>query len=121
MSNLPNPELCAYRIALLLHRSESGRGRISDATFRKITRRKVLKSSFVHSVITELDTIGILMTELDRGGYGIIKASTLEGAKPITVVNYFSSATEMLAMTIDEIASELNANSQDEDGLDFDW
>lgn len=83
------PEQAALFIAVMLRRSGEKRARMSEKTLRLVARRQKLRSAFVYSVIEALQRdIGICMTELDSGGYGLMYVKSLEAAKTITAQKF---------------------------------
>ena len=76
----------ALLIALLLKRSEQKRARISVVTLKKMSGRRHLRVVFIARVQEALfyDS-GIMMQELNRGGFGLIPNDALEGAPAITL------------------------------------
>ena len=79
------PEQSALLIAVLLHRSGERRARLSVKTLKLISRRVHLRGAFVSSVVEILlRDMGICMTELGSGGYGLMYAKALEAARGIT-------------------------------------
>ena len=76
----------ALLLFFLLDRSKCRRARVSDKTLKLLGRRKRLRSAFVVEVTENLAAdYGLCMIELDSGGFGIIRARSLEAAKHITV------------------------------------
>jgi hypothetical protein len=73
----------ALLVAVLLHRAGKTRARISDLTLRTISKRTVLKTAFRTQVVEWAEEFGVIMYPLVRGGYGLLAASSLEGAKPL--------------------------------------
>ncbi len=84
-------EDAALLIAALLHRSGKTRARISDQTLKVISKRKRLKTAFRSEVVEWAEEFGVVMYPLDRGGYGLLSASSLEGATPLRSNQYISS------------------------------
>lgn len=80
----------ALLLAVLLKRSNQTRARVSNKTVMEFRGGK-LYASFVTSLRTELEDLGVLLAELDRGGFGLLKISTLEGAKALTPDRVFTS------------------------------
>ncbi len=77
-------ESTALLLATMLHRSERTRGRISDQTLRVVSRRTTLRTAFRTEVVEWAEEYGLIMYPLEtRGGYGLLKASSLEGAHPL--------------------------------------
>lgn len=73
----------ATLIALLQKRADRNRARVSEKTIRLLSRRRFLRTAFLDNLSKELDDLGIHMVELERGGFGIIRVSTLNGAPTI--------------------------------------
>jgi hypothetical protein len=73
----------ALLIALLLQRSGKNRVRFSDKTVKKLADRERLKSAFVVEVQLETMNIGVVLVELNRGGFGAMWAKPLEGAEVV--------------------------------------
>lgn len=73
----------ALLIATMLHRSERTRARISDQTLRVVSRRSTLRVAFRTEVVEWAEEFGVIMYPLERGGYGLLKATSLEGAPPL--------------------------------------
>ena len=112
-------EETALLIALLLKRSEQKRARISVATIRRLSKRKHIRGAFVEMLGAQLDSLGVILVELDRGGFGLIPSSLLDGAPAITAKKYLTTDLGKLrqgSTDFDDIRKEL-----DEDiGLDED-
>ncbi len=81
-------EETAVLLAVMLKRSGETRARISGKTIRKISDRRHIRAAFINMLTQHLDDLGLNMSELERGGYGLVRASVLEGAKTITAKNY---------------------------------
>lgn len=80
----------ALLLAVLLKRSDQNRIRVSNKTVVELRGGK-LYAAFVVSLRTELEDLGVCLAELDRGGFGLLKISSLEGAKPVTPEKVFTS------------------------------
>ncbi len=76
-------EDAALLIATMLHRSGKTRARMSDQTLKVISKRKRLKTAFRKEVVDWAEEFGVILYPLDRGGYGLLSASSLEGATPL--------------------------------------
>jgi hypothetical protein len=77
-------EQTALLLSTMLHRSERTRARISDQTLRAVSRRTTLRVAFRTEVVEWAEEFGVIMYPLvERGGYGLLKASSLEGANPL--------------------------------------
>lgn len=83
MNRTVNQTACL--LAVILQRSGNTRARISGRTIRVLGKRTQLRSAFVVELIAVLaDRYDWIMFELEVGGYGAVKASTLEAARPVT-------------------------------------
>ena len=78
----------ALLIALLMKRSESNRGRISDTTIRLLSNRTTLRNSFLNSLTDALDDLGISMLQTERG-FALIYVKSLNGAPALTAKRLF--------------------------------
>jgi len=114
----------AEQTALLLHRllSLSGhkRARVSNATIRRLSNRRHLRAAFVNMLDEYLEDMGLILLELERGGYGVMYARTLEGAPPITAKKFLQDdlvrlRTEKDESLFDEIRQEIEAEQAIED------
>lgn len=82
---LRTAEETATLIALIFERSGQARIRISQKTIKFLGYRYKLRSAFVVSVTEALSSYyDITMLELDTGAFGLIRTSSLEGAKAFT-------------------------------------
>ena len=78
----------AILVVLLLKRAEVKRARISQKTVRLISKRTHLRRAFLNRLNDELDDLGVHMVELERGGYGMIFTSALDGANVVLAKNH---------------------------------
>lgn len=74
----------ALLVALLLKRSDKRLIRFSEKTLKRLAERDRLRSAFVLEVQLEAMNIGVVLVELNRGGFGANWASPLEGAPSVT-------------------------------------
>jgi hypothetical protein len=86
----------AILIAILLKRSGMKRARISEATIRRLSRRRHLRRSFLGMLEAHVTDYGITMSELDTGGYGLIPSAALSGAPAISAKKYMIEDLEKL-------------------------
>ena len=82
------PEETAKLVALLLKRTEKKRARISRKTLLRLSKRRIIRTVFLDLLKANLENWGLILIELERGGYGMIPSSALEGAPPITDKKY---------------------------------
>ena len=99
-------EQTAVMIAALLKRSEQRRARISESTIRVLSKRRTLRDAFKEQLRTELDDIGIHLVQLERGGFGVIPITALDGAPAITAKKYLSDELRKLKKGPDEAIFE---------------
>ena len=112
-------EETALLVTLLLKRSEQKRARLSENTIRRLSKRKHLRSAFIEMLDKHLDALGIVLVELDRGGYGLIPSSVLDGAPAITAKKHLLGDLAKLKsgkLSFDDIRDELDGDV----GLDED-
>ena len=89
-------ENTAILLALLFKRSRVKRARISERTIRVLSKRKKLRVVFLGSLSEALDDLGIHMIELERGGFGLMPISALEGAETILAKTYIGDQLRKL-------------------------
>ena len=77
-------EATALLVALLFKRGGQKRARVSEKTVRVLSKRQRLRRSFVGAVQQHLEDLGLILVDLDRGGFGILPSSGLEGAPALT-------------------------------------
>ena len=70
-------------LAAMFSEFDQPRMRVSRKTLKVIGNRKRLKDAFVYEVSSYLSELEVEFIEIDRG-YCLIRASTLNGAKPFT-------------------------------------
>ena len=101
----------ALLIALLFKRSAKTRARVSVVTVKKLSQRKHLRTAFTEQLIDELDDLGIILIELERGGFGLISSTALNGAPTITALKYLKEDLKKLKnkeFDFNDILSELD-------------
>jgi|HubBroStandDraft_1064217.scaffolds.fasta_scaffold1077404_1 hypothetical protein len=89
-------EQTAILLALLFKRASLKRARISERTIRVLSKRRSLRAVFLEGLRGALDDFGIHMIELERGGFGLIPVSALDGAQAILAKNYISDDLKTL-------------------------
>lgn len=115
----PNAEQTAVLLASLLHRSEERRARVSERTVRILSRRRTLRDAFKDRLRAELDDLGIHLVQLERGGFGVIPITALDGARAITAKKYLPDELKKLRKGADEaffekLRNEITENNNDE-------
>lgn len=98
----PNAEETAVLVASLLQRSQERRARISERTIRLLSRRRTLRDAFKDRLRDELDDLGIHLVQLERGGFGVIPITALDGARAITAKRYMPDELKKLKKAPDE-------------------
>jgi hypothetical protein len=89
----------------MLHRSGKARGRVSEKTLKLVARRTNLRGAFEKEVKDWLDYYAVWLLPLDRGGWALVAKSALEGAPPITAMNFIKAELKALNdNTLDEAA-----------------
>ncbi len=112
----------ALLIAVLVKRSEERRVRVSDKTIKLLARRERLRSAFIANVTDVLATdFGLCMIELDTGGFGIVHAKSLEGAKTVTAKRLMNdkelkSIIHGRPVDFEEFLKEVNGDADDDLG-----
>lgn len=112
----PSPRLVAILLALMLARSTLTRARISDRSFRVVSRRVTLRTAFIANVRSWLEDLGVVLLTLDRGGYALVSIAALNGARPILARNLIADELQRFrANNLDEGAlwDELGLNYPD--------
>lgn len=89
-------EQTAVLLALLFKRANLKRARISEKTIRVLSKRRSLRAVFLQGLRVALDDFGLHMIELDRGGFGLLPVSALDGAQAILAKNYISDDLKAL-------------------------
>ena len=111
------PEDTAILLTLLLKRSGQNRARISSNTIRRLAKRTHIRAAFVQVLMQRLDEIGLILIELDRGGYGLIRSRALDGAPTITAKKYLVEDLKKLKQGKLNI-SDIRAEVEEEIGID---
>ena len=105
-------EETALLIACLMRRSGHKRARISERTIRLLSKRTYLRSAFLEPLKEQLEDTGLLLVEIDRGGYGLIYYSTLDGAPMITAKKLLPKS-ERRDVDFDQLRREVDENTDD--------
>lgn len=100
------PEETALLIVLLFKRSGQRRARISVVTLRRLSKRRHIRSAFLGKVEESLDDLGLILVELERGGYGLLPLSALDGAPAITAKRYLQDE-QGVAIDFEAIRKEI--------------
>ncbi len=111
-------EETALLIALLLKRSNQKRARISIPTIRRLAKRRHIRGAFIEMLTLHLGDLGVVLVELDRGGYGLIPSDILNGAPAITAKKYLKDELADLRkgfISFESIKNELEGESDFDD------
>lgn len=118
------PRETAILIKLLFKRANKTRARISNKTVLVLSKRKkYIRTSFLEMLTAELDDLGLVLIELERGGFGLIPTSALNGAPSITAKKFiWDDLKELRKGNIDyeDIQNEIEADSNTNDDEDED-
>lgn len=112
-------EETALLLALLFKRSEQGQARLSVDTIRRLSRRRHIRSAFLEMLAKHLDDLGLILMEIDGGGFGLIASSALGGAVTITPKEYLGDDLDKLKrgeIGFNDIRDELVRGMAAEDG-----
>jgi len=113
MDRQRTPAETALLIALLLKRSGQERARISTETLRNLSARRHIRGAFVHLLIKHLNYLGLILIEIDRGGYGLISSNALHTAPAISTRKYLLDDLDRLRegnMDFNDIRAELESD-----------
>src|SRR5215475_325725 len=80
----------AMALATILQRSGHSRARVSVRTIRKLAARRHLRRAFAAELTDALAEYSWTLTEIDSGGYAVLRTKTLEAAKPVTAKRWLS-------------------------------
>jgi hypothetical protein len=84
MSQL-TPKDTATRIREMFRISEQLFGRLTKRTLRKVSRRRIIRESFLRELQCELEEQGVLFVQYQAGRYGLAAASSFEESGAVTV------------------------------------
>ena len=115
----------ALLVALLYKRANKTRARISNKTVLKLSKRKkYLRTAFIEMLAAELDDLGLVLVELERGGFGLIPTSALNGAPAITASKFLKDDLKKLRkqqIDFDDILDELDTDVDTDDDEEEDY
>ena len=112
------PEDAAVLIAVLFKRAGHKRARVSVKTIKRVSGRNYLRRAFLDMLAQRLDDLGFILIELDRGGYGLIPSSALDGAPAITVKRHLEDDLRRLTqkkVDIGKMRAELEEHTAADD------
>ncbi|HEX2238016.1 MAG TPA: hypothetical protein VHJ19_06615 [Gammaproteobacteria bacterium] len=115
-------EETALLVALLFKRSGQQQVQLGIDTIRCLSRRKHIRGAFLRLLGEHLDDLGLVMMEIDGGGFGLIAASALSGAPAVRAKDYLRNDLDRLnegQIDFNDIRAELGRSvaAVDEDGL----
>ena len=119
------PKETALLIALLFKRANKTRARISAKTVLVLSKRKkYIRTSFLEMLTPELDDLGLVLIELERGGFGLIPTGALNGAPAITAKKFLKDDLKKLRtkkIDFDDILYELDESANGDNDEDEDY
>lgn len=80
----------AVLIAIAFQRSKQNRTRLSHKSFLRVACRTRTTAAFTVDVMNHIAEYGIVMVELDTGGYGLLYSRALCGARSIPASNFLT-------------------------------
>lgn len=105
----------------MLKRSGKSRARISEKTLRLISQRpKQLRLAFLLVLRSGLEELDVVLVPLDRGGFGLISLSALDGAPTIKAADLLADHLPGLKKgkaDEDKLWAELALEEDDNDEL----
>lgn len=84
----PSAKHVALLVAILLKRAEKTRARVSEKTIKNLAGRSTLRTAFTTDLRAWLEDFGVLLVQLDRGGFALVAIASLEGAPTVLSKNY---------------------------------
>lgn len=80
----------ALLIATSFQRSSQNRARLSIKSFQRLAGRQRCGSAFLVEVMHNIAEYGVIMVELETGGFGLLYSRALCGAKSLSASNFLS-------------------------------
>ncbi len=112
----------ACLLAIVLTRSEQRRARISERTVKRLSRRHALRRVFIAELKEAMLDYDWVLAEVSSGGFGAIRASTLESARTITTRSQLTEDERLSirggAVDFDAFERELGAEADQADDID---
>lgn len=102
----------ARLLATGFQRSRQNRARLSLKSVQRVSGRTRVSASFIVALIEFMAEYGIIMAELTTGGFGLLYASALNGAKSLPVTNFLTE-DELLGKCDEAIEAELEYDRPD--------
>ena len=118
-------EQTAILIALLFKHANAKRARVSERTVRVLSKRKSLRTAFIEGLNRALDDLGLHIIELERGGFGLIPISALDGAQVILAKDHIAEQLKTIrqhekAGRSEKAFAQFRAELTDDDESDAD-
>lgn len=118
----PTPAAVALAIAVMFKRAGKPRARLTEKTFRLVSRRNErLHDSFISRVRVELEWRGLIFYPLTRGGFGILPAAALDGAPAIKASEFLKNELRAIKNGLideDSLGKEFGIPSDNEEESD---
>jgi hypothetical protein len=115
----PSAKQVALLIAVLLKRAAKTRARVSEKTVKALAGRTTLRSAFTTDLRAWLEDFGVLLVQLDRGGFALVTTAALEGAPTVLAKDFVHvERRELMAGTLQENALLAELGIADEEGED---
>ncbi|MCI0335070.1 MAG: hypothetical protein L0228_17820 [Planctomycetes bacterium] len=80
----------------------------------RLSKRRIIRTAFLDMLKAYLDDLGLILIELERGGFGLIPSRALEGAPAITAKKYLEREIQG-RIRLDAIRKELEQDGEFED------
>lgn len=119
----PSAVTVALLLAVMMKRADTKRGRFSELSLKRISMRTRLRAAFLVSLSDELEQFDIAILNLESRGFGMIRISSLNGAKALSVRKYIAEDLRALRRgKLDEsiLWQEVGGINEDDIWLDDD-
>lgn len=85
-----NAEQTAVLIAIAFQRSKQNRSRLSFKSLLRVACRPRCNAAFIVDVMNQVAEYGIVMVEIETGGFGLLYTRALCGAKAMPASNFLT-------------------------------
>jgi hypothetical protein len=85
-----NAQQTAIVLVVILNRSAQPRARVSAKTIKMLAGRKHLRRAFVAELTDALAEYSWTLSEIDSGGFAVMRTKALEAAKPVTAKRWLT-------------------------------
>lgn len=112
----PSAKQVALLAAVMLKRAEKSRARVSEKTIKNLAGRTTLRAAFITDLRAWLEDFGVLLVQLDRGGFALVAITSLEGAPTVLSKNYVLEERRALIagnLAEDKLLEELGIAGED--------